>query len=47
MRCDLDDYSLLLLICSYSKFCGRIYSYGLFIDPERKKTPKQTSKMYM
>lgn len=46
MSCDHDNYSVLHIICS-SKFCGRIYRYGLFIDPERKKTPTQTSKMYM
>lgn len=43
MSCDHDNYSVLHIICS-SKFCGRIYRYGLFIDPERKKIQHKLKK---
>lgn len=43
MSCDHDNYSVLHIICS-SKFCGRIYRYGLFIDPERKKLQHKPQK---
>lgn len=43
MSCDHDNYGVLHKICS-SKFCGRIYRYGLFIDPERKKLQHKPQK---